>query len=86
MRYIIKGSGRFGDRDLTLAQRGLVTEASFAAELTAIAAGKQPGRERPGERITCQLVGMGALDVAVAALLIETMQRAGAAIPSLDLD
>ena len=69
----------------SIAQRGLVTEASFAAELPYILAGKQTGREHAGERITCQLVGMGALDAAVAALLIQRMQEAGVEIPTFEL-
>ncbi len=69
----------------SMAHRGLVTEASFAAELTYIAAGKQVGRETPSERITCQLVGMGAPDAAIAALLIENMRKAGVEIPTFDL-
>lgn len=68
-----------------LARRGLVDAASFAAELTAIVAGKHRGRERPDERITCQLVGMGAPDAAIAALLIEKMRAAGADIPTFEL-
>ena len=69
----------------SMAHRGLVNEASFAAELPDIVAGKQVGRENSHERITCQLVGMGAPDAAIAALLIENMQRAGVAIPTFDL-
>ncbi|NLF18443.1 MAG: ornithine cyclodeaminase family protein, partial [Lentisphaerae bacterium] len=69
----------------SMAHRGLVDEASFAAELPRIVAGTQVGREHADERITCQLVGMGAPDAAVAALLIEKMQNAGVEIPTFEL-
>ena len=69
----------------SMARRGLISEKSFAAELTSIAAGKHAGREHPEERIVCQLVGMGAPDAAIAALLIENMRNAGVEIPTFDL-
>jgi alanine dehydrogenase len=69
----------------SMAHRGLVNEASFAAELPRIVAGTQVGREYADERITCQLVGMGAPDAAVAALLIHNMQNAGVEIPTFEL-
>ena len=69
----------------SMAHRGLVNEASFAAELPGIVAGRQAGREHAGERIVCQLVGMGAPDAAVAALLIENMRKAGVEIPTFEL-
>ena len=69
----------------SLAHRGLVNEGSFAAELTYIVAGKQVGRERPDERIVCQLVGMDAPDAAIAALLIANMRNAGVEIPTFEL-
>ena len=69
----------------SIAHRGLVNAESFAAELPSVVAGKQVGRERADERITCQLVGMGAPDAAVAALLIQNMRKAGVQIPTFEL-
>lgn len=67
------------------AHRELVNAESFAAELPSVVAGKQVGREHIDERITCQLVGMGAPDAAVAALLIQNMRKAGVQIPTFEL-
>ena len=49
-----------------MAERGIVSRESIEAELPEIACGKKSGRRDPGERILCELVGMGSPDVCIA--------------------
>lgn len=70
----------------SLAHRGLFKEEDFDAELTGILAGKQSGRLSPEQRIYVHLVGMGAPDAAIAALLLEKAAQAGTDIPSFTLE
>lgn len=53
---------------LPMAHRGEITAEDFDAELTEVAAGKKAGRDNDEQRIICQLVGMGSLDLSVATL------------------
>lgn len=45
---------------------GKITKKNLHAELPAIVAGKAPGRERPDETIVASLIGLGAIDIAIA--------------------
>ncbi len=56
---------------LPMAHRGEITAEDFDAELTEVAAGKKAGRDNDNQRIICQLVGMGSLDLTVATLAYE---------------
>lgn len=56
---------------LPMAHRGEITAEDFDAELTEVAAGKKAGRDNDTQRIICQLVGMGSLDLSVATLAYE---------------
>ena len=68
-----------------MAHRGEITAEDFAAELPEIAAGTKPGREVPAHRILCQLVGMGAPDLAVATLAYRRICESGEAVPTVDM-
>ena len=67
------------------AEKGLISEASFAATLPDIVAGKKCGRETPDQTILCELVGMGAPDAACAALLLQRIKETGADVLVVDL-
>ncbi|MBE5995993.1 MAG: ornithine cyclodeaminase family protein [Lachnospiraceae bacterium] len=67
------------------AKKGLVNEDSFSATLPEVIAGKKAGRTDPKERILCQLVGMGAPDAAVAALVLQHIEENGVEVPEVDL-
>ena len=67
------------------AKKGLVTEDSFDATLPDILAGTKPGRTSPEERILCQIVGMGAPDAAVGALVLQKIEENGVSVPEIDL-
>ena len=67
------------------AKKGLVTEDSFSATLPDILAGTKPGRTSPEERILCQIVGMGAPDAAVGALVLQHIEEQGIEVPEVDL-
>lgn len=68
-----------------MAKKGLVTEDSFSATLPEVIAGLKQGRTDPKERVLCQLVGMGAPDAAVAALVLKHIEESGDAVPEVDL-
>lgn len=70
---------------LPMAHRGEISEKDFAAELPEIAAGKKPGRQDAGHRILCQLVGMGAPDLAVATLAYQRICQSGEDVPAVDM-
>ncbi len=55
---------------------GLVTRASIRGELAEVAAGRVPGRGAGEELAVACLLGMGGLDVALAAKVIEAMPQA----------
>lgn len=61
---------------LPMAHRGEITPEDFDAELTEVAAGKKAGRDNDEQRIICQLVGMGSLDLSVATLAYERIVEA----------
>ena len=67
------------------AAKGLINEDSFAATLPEILAGTKAGRTDPKEKILCELVGMGAPDAAVAALVLSRIEEKGVEVPEVDL-
>jgi alanine dehydrogenase len=64
---------------------GELAAGSFAAEVTEVVAGKKAGREDPSHRIVVALVGMGCLDLSVAALAYERVIASGEDVPAIDL-
>jgi alanine dehydrogenase len=73
--------GNFKD----MVDRGELTARSFAAEVTEVVAGRKIGRDDPGQRIIVALVGMGCLDLSVAALAYERILATGENVPVVDL-
>ena len=57
----------------------------FDAELTEVAAGKKAGRDNDEQRIICQLVGMGSLDLSVATLAYERIVEAEKDLVRIDM-
>ena len=70
---------------LPMAQRGEITAEDFDAELTEVVSGQKPGRDNAGQRIMCQLVGMGSPDLCVASLVYERVVASGEAPLSVDM-
>lgn len=70
---------------LNMAHTGEITEESFHAELPDVVAGLKTGREHPRERIICQLVGMGCLDIAAATLVYNRIVEAGGNVLAVDM-
>jgi alanine dehydrogenase len=73
--------GNFKD----MVDSGELTAASFAAEVTEVVAGRKPGRDNPDQRIVVALVGMGCLDLSIAALAYEHIVASGERVPEIDL-
>ena len=67
------------------AAKGLIDEDSFAATLPEILTGAKAGRTDPKEKILCEIVGMGAPDAAVAALVLSRLTEKGIDVPEVDL-
>ena len=70
---------------LPMAHRGEITAEDFDAELTEVAAGKKAGRDNDEQRIICQLVGMGSLDLSVATLAYERIVEAEKDLVRIDM-
>ena len=68
-----------------MVDRGELSAASFAAEVTEVVAGKKVGRDDPGQRIIVALVGMGCLDLSVAALAYARITASGEDVPAVCL-
>lgn len=60
-----------------LAAKGEITASSFSAEIPYVITGSQEGRTCSDERIVAAIIGMGALDASIAALLLERIEEAG---------
>ncbi|OHD71777.1 MAG: hypothetical protein A2177_09800 [Spirochaetes bacterium RBG_13_68_11] len=73
--------GNFKD----MVDSGELNAASFAAEVTDVVAGRKVGRDDPRQRIIVALVGMGCLDLSVAALAYERIVASGEQVPGIDL-
>ena len=69
-----------------MAAKGLVTEASIGAVLPDVVCGKATGREHPDQRIVIELVGMGCLDLAVAATAYARILASGEKVVSVDME
>lgn len=70
---------------LPMAHRGEITAEDFDAELTEVAAGKKAGRDNDFQRIICQLVGMGSLDLGVATLAYERIVASDEDFVAIDM-
>lgn len=69
-----------------LAEKGEVTAQSFSAELPSVIAGFKSGRENGKERILAGLIGMGALDAGIAALVYKRIIASGERMTMVDLE
>lgn len=69
----------------SMAEKGIVNEHSFAAELTEVAAGKKLGRTNPRDRILCELVGMGSLDLCIASVVYYAIIDRNVEVLSVDM-
>lgn len=69
-----------------MAKRSEVTEDSFSTTLPDVVAGRSNGRTAPTDRIVVGLIGMGAPDAAVAALLLQRIAQSGECVPEVCLD
>ena len=70
---------------LPMAHRGEITAEDFDAELIEVAAGKKAGRDNDEQRIICQLVGMGSLDLSVGTLAYERITKAEEDLVQIDM-
>lgn len=70
---------------LPMAHRGEITADDFDAELTEVAAGKKAGRDNAEQRIICQLVGMGSLDLSVGTLAYNRIVEAEKDLVKIDM-
>lgn len=70
---------------LPMAHRGEITADDFDAELTEVVAGKKAGRDDASQRIICQLVGMGSLDLSVATLAYERIVESNEDVVMIDM-
>lgn len=68
-----------------MSARGEISAGSFAAELPSVIAGMAKGRENDRERILAGLIGMGALDAGIAALVYQRVLEAGENMRMVDL-
>lgn len=68
-----------------MVEKGLISEQSFAAVLTDVVCGKAAGRDNDSQRIVIALVGMGCLDLAVAAVAYGRLLASGEAVLSVDM-
>lgn len=68
-----------------MAARGEIRREDFDAELPEVVANLKTGRDNPGQRIMAQLVGMGSLDLAIAALAYKRVVQSGESCVTVDL-
>lgn len=68
-----------------LAELGEITADSFDIIIPDVLAGKAQARTDPKHRIYAQIIGTGMLDVAVAGLLLEKIERAGDEVFTFDM-
>lgn len=71
---------------LPMAHRGEITAEDFDAELTEVAAGKKAGRDNDEQRIICQLVGMGSLDLSVATLVYNRVMESKEEVTRINME
>jgi len=69
-----------------LVEAGKISADSFDVVVPDLIAGKQTFQRRPDDRVCANIVGMGCLDVSVAALAYERIAQADADTPVVDMD
>lgn len=60
-----------------LSEAGKITEKDIHATIGEVVAGKKKGRDSESERILCIPIGTGAMDIAVAATVLERAEKEG---------
>ncbi len=60
-----------------LNEEGRITEEHLYATIGELAVGRKPGRSRDEERILCIPIGTGAMDVAVASIVLDRAKAQG---------
>jgi ornithine cyclodeaminase/alanine dehydrogenase len=60
-----------------LSEAGKITEKNIYATIGELVAGKKKGRESESERVLCIPIGTGAMDIAVAATVLERAEKEG---------
>ena len=68
-----------------LAEMGEIDENSFDIRVPEVLAGKMEARTNPDDRIYAQIIGTGMLDVALAGLVLEKIEKAGVDVTRVDL-
>ena len=68
-----------------LAEMGEIDENSFDIRIPEVLAGKMPARTDPDDRIYAQIIGTGMLDVALAGLVLEKIEKAGVDVTRVDM-
>ncbi|MBQ9968286.1 MAG: ornithine cyclodeaminase family protein [Oscillospiraceae bacterium] len=68
-----------------LAEMGEIDENSFDIRISEVLAGKMPARTDPDDRIYAQIIGTGMLDVALAGLVLEKIEKAGVDVTRVDM-
>ena len=68
-----------------LAEMGEINENSFDIRIPEVLAGKMEARTNPDDRIYAQIIGTGMLDVALAGLVLEKIEAAGADVTKIDM-
>lgn len=68
-----------------MAEKGIVNENCFEAELPDVVAGKKRGRTNKDDRILCELVGMGSPDLCIATKVYRAIQGRDESVLSVDM-
>ena len=68
-----------------MVDKGELNEKSFAGEVTEVVAGKKKGRDNVDQRIVVALIGMGCLDLSVAAEAYERIVASGEKVTEIDM-
>ena len=68
-----------------LAEMGEIDENSFDIRIPEVLAGKMEARTDPDDRIYAQIIGTGMLDVALAGLVLEKIEKAGVDVTRVDM-
>ena len=80
------GQGLHRGNFKAMVDAGKITADSFAGVITDIVAGKTKGRENPDERIIVAIVGMGSLDLSLAALIYERAIDSGEDVLTVEME
>ena len=68
-----------------LAEMGEINENSFDIRIPEVLAGKMQARTNPDDRIYAQIIGTGMLDVALAGLVLEKIEKDNAQVTLVDM-